>query len=244
MRVVRSVPAVVAPVLAAVLTARVAAAGDCTIVRRTAVDRDAPDVQTEYWSRGRLIVDDAGQTSVVDFGAGRFTWIDKDAKTYSVVSLDDVRRQLRTVGAVVQSLPPAARGLLGLQRRLALSATGNTTPVAGHEAREYGITGDDVTGWLWLAEDLDPTRLLGDDAARWWQGGEPLRIVGPLADVAQAVSDGKLRGMPMWVTLDAGAAGHSSHVTSEVVSVRTDRPPRDLARIPDGYRRTSSPLAP
>ena len=229
--------------LAALLLAEAAAAAEYTITRRTSIDQGTPADQTEYWSHKRLVVDDPAQTSIVDFGAGRFTAIDKDARTYVVVPLDDLRRQLLAVGALVDALPPALRDLLGLGRAISLSPNGNSTRIADHDAREYGIGGEQVTGWLWLAEDLDPGRILGDDAAQWWRSGGPLRAVGPLADVAQAISEGKLKGMPMWVTIEAGSANGTVHVTSQVTAVREEPPPPDVGKIPDGYRRAASPLA-
>jgi hypothetical protein len=231
-------------VLAAlVLVVEGAAAADYTILRRTSIDDAGFQEQTEYWGRKRLVVDDSVQRTIVDFATDRLTLVDKDARSYVEMPLDAVRRQLLVVGAVVDNLPPRAREMIGLGGKITLSPNGNSTTLAGREAKEYGVGGERVTGWVWLAESLDPTTILGDEAASWWRAGGPLRA-GPLADVAQAISDGKLRGMPLWVTLIAGSESGTTHITSQVTSVREEPPPPDVGRVPEGYRKETTPVGP
>ncbi len=228
--------------LLAVACGTLARAADWTIVRRTTVEGGTRDEQTEYWSRKRLVVDDPTQRTIVDFGAGTLTSVDKDERTYFTMPLEKLRRQLLAVGAILDRLPPAARDLAGLDRKLSLTPNGNETTLAGHRAREYLIAGEGVTGWVWLADDLDPTTILGDEAAAWWKSGGPLSAIGPLADVARAIAAGDLRGMPMWANVTAGTESRATSFTSEVVSVREGAAPADVARVPDGYRKESAPL--
>jgi hypothetical protein len=231
-------------VLVLVAAASLASAADYTIVRRTVVDDGGTTEQTEYWSHKRLVIDDPAQRSIVDFAAGTLTIADKEERTYSAVPLERLRRQLLVVGAVVDNLPSAAREMLGLGRRVTLSPNGNVTRIADHDAKEYGIGGDGVRGWVWLAEDVDPVAILGDEAASWWRAGGPLRAIGPLADVAQAISEGKLKGMPVWAWLTAGSESGTVTVSSDVVSIRQGAAPPDVARVPADYAKRPSPLEP
>ena len=217
-------------------------AADYTIVRRTTIDGGTPQEQTEYWGRGRLVVDDADQRTIVDFGKNEVTAIDKGDRSYWKMPLDRVVRQLVAIGAAVEALPEAARDMLGLGRRVTLSPTGNTSTIAGREAKEYGVGGDGVRGFVWLAEALDPRTILGDDAAAWWRGGGPLRAVGPLADVAQAIGEGKIRGMPLWVSVTSMSERHNTTIESQVTAIREESPPADIGRLPEGLRREEPPL--
>jgi hypothetical protein len=217
-------------------------ATDYTITRRTTIDNGTPQEQTEYWGRKRLVVDDTQQRYTVDFGKQQVTAIDKDERTYWTLPLDRVVRQLLAIGAAGDALPEPAREMLGLTRRVSVSPTGDTSTIATRQAKEYALGGDGVRGFVWLAEDIDPGTLLGDEAAAWWRGGGPLRAVGPLEDVAQAIGQQKIRGMPVWVSLTATSESRSTTVDSQVSAIREEPPPPDIERLPDGLRRVQPPL--
>jgi hypothetical protein len=222
------------------ILAATAAATDYRILRRTSVDGGDSGEQTEYWGPRRVVVDDAAQRTIVDFGAGTATLVDKEGRTFSRIRLEDLRRGLVAVGSLIERLPPAARELLGVSGDVTLASTGNFTTIAGHRAREYGAGGRNVTGWVWLAEDLDPRAILGDDATVWWRAGGPLRAVGPLGDVARAIEAGHLKGMPVWAWLTVGSERGTTTIASEVVSIDAERPPADIGRPPPGYRETGT----
>jgi len=215
--------ALAAFVLALATTA--SAADAWKIVRRTSIDGGAHEVQTEYWERGRVVVDDPAQRTTVDFRAGTATVVDKERRTTSTIELEDLRRALVAIGALVDWLPPAARDALGTGRTVTLASTGNFTTIAGHRAREYGVGGDGVTGWVWLAEDVDPREILGDDASAWWRAGGPLRAITPLADVMRAIESGHLRGMPVWAWLTIGSTDGTTTIASDVISITKEQPP-------------------
>src|SRR6185369_17356498 len=219
-----------------------AGASDYTIIRRTTIDAGTPQEQTEYWGRKRLVVDDTRQRYTVDFGKQQVTAIDKDERTYWTLPLDRVVRQLLAIGAAVDALPEPAREMLGLTRRVSVSPTGDTSTIATRQAKEYALGGDGVRGFVWLAEDIDPGTLLGDEAAAWWRGGGPLRAVGPLEDVAQAIGDLKIRGMPVWVSVTTTSESRSTTVESQVTAIREESPPADVGRVPEGMRQESPPL--
>jgi hypothetical protein len=220
-----------------------AQAADYTVLRRTIIDDGSPQQQTEYWSRNRLVVDDSAQRMIVDFAAGTLIVADKERRTYTQLALDDVRRGLSFVSAIVEQLPSATRELLGLGRKVTVTSTGNTTKIAGHAAKEYGVSGEGVRGWVWLAEDLDPGKLLGDEAAAWWRAGGPLHGAGVLIDLAYAIGEQKLAGMPVWAAVTAGSPDGTVSIDSQVVAVREEKPPADVGKVPEDYRRESSPLA-
>jgi hypothetical protein len=221
-----------------------AGATDYTILRRTTIDAGSPSQQTEYWGTKRLIVDDSGQRTMVDFRKREVTAIDKDERTYWTLPLDRVARQLLAIGAAVEALPEPAREMLGLTRHVSVAPTGNTSEIAGRRTREYALGGDGVRGFVWLAEDIDPGAILGDEAAAWWRGGGPLRAVGPLEDVARAIGEQKIRGMPMWVSVTATSDSRSTTVESQVTEIREEAPPADIDRVPEGLRREAPPLPP
>jgi len=228
--------------LALVVISSLAAAADYTIVRRTTIDAGTPHEQTEYWGPGRLVVDDGAQRTIVDFRKQQVTGIDRDERTYWTMPLDRIVRQLVAIGAAVEALPEPARDMLGLARTVSLSPMGNTSNIAGRDAKEYGIGGDGVRGVVWLAEDLDPAAILGDDAAMWWRAGGPLRGVGPLGDVTRAIAEQKIRGMPVWLSLTTTSERRSTTVESRVVGVREEAAPADVDRLPAGFRREDPPL--
>lgn len=230
----------IAALLALALLARLAGAADYTIVRRTTIDRKTTQ-QTEYWSPKRLVVDDAAQRTIIDFRTGRVLLADKEERSYTEIPMSALRRQLDAVGAILDRLPASAREAVGLGGSVTLAPNGNRTTIAGHAADEYGVGGDGVTGWVWLAPDLDPATILGDEAAAWWRTGGPLAI-GPLAGIARAITEGGVKGMPMRASINAGSKRGAVDVESKVLSVRAEPPPPDVAKVPAGYRKATSPL--
>lgn len=107
----------------------------------------------EYWSDRGLVVDDPEQRLIVDCTARQLTIADKERRTYSVLSLDQIGRQLSALDGMVQRLLPELRDALGVGRRIDVTATSERSTIAGHPAREYAVSGDDVRGSVWTTED-------------------------------------------------------------------------------------------
>jgi hypothetical protein len=226
---------------AIVLTAGFATAahgGDLLV--RTRVTIQGASRSTEevcHWTGGKKVIDGERLRSIIDYQRGTVTTLDKRDRTYRVTKLDDLRREIERMTAMMN------RGLRGLSRerrdgmgqagfdprpRFTLRPTGRSERIAGHPAYELILDGGPLTGSIWVNPDI---RRPSED--REWApftdrfGG--LDVMGSKFASAMA----RLRGWPVRTDLYTPA---DTTVHSEVVDVRLDEPAPELLELPEGYR--------
>jgi hypothetical protein len=146
---------------------------------------------------------------IVDLHGKTMTLANKDDKTVSVKPLDVLRRQLDSV---------------------TLKATGKTEKIAGHDAREYTITGGGLSGSVWLAGGFN----VPDDTRAWALRAGVLSPKVPVPTLGEAMA--RAKGMPMRSSVSLMVGSEKMDVRTEVVSVTDGVVPADIASVPPGFK--------
>src|SRR5262244_276601 len=100
-----------------------------------------PNDETVYITDDKMVTDSAGVRTIVDLGKQDMTSIDKAQKTYTVVTFDDLRKQMDMLRQSLDSMPPDARkqmaALFDDSQPVVIKETGKTETIAGHSAKEH-----------------------------------------------------------------------------------------------------------
>jgi uncharacterized protein DUF4412 len=222
------------------VSAAVAAPTDLMLRQKTwgPAGPEAAAESVQYASGKTMILDDPSMRWIANLGGRTLTLVDKRERTYTVLSFDDLQRQATRADEALESLPPQAREMLGLDEPASVKPTGRQETIAGYRAREYALRGGPATGTIWVTDQLS----LPPGAADWEQLASSLgggfRPGGVLAKELR-----KLTGVPLRTQVTVRVGQQQTESTSEVVEVRHEPPPRDLLGVPSGYRRVSAPGA-
>jgi hypothetical protein len=211
----------------------VAHADDLMIRRRVTTTGGLPEDIVEYTTDHKAVSDDGQTRTIVDFEAKTITTIDAKARTYWTISFDELRRQKEDMATRFRQLPPAVRDAMGLERPPAVTPTGRTEKIAGHDADEYRVEAGPITGVVWATDEVEPPKA----AADWKRLAGPGE--GPLKGLGEAMA--KIKGLPLRTVTTIGAGDERSTTTDEVIEVDDDSPPSELLEIPDGYKKIAQP---
>jgi hypothetical protein len=233
---------VVLPSLA--LLAGAALAGDLTLRQRTTTTgggRSLAREETQY-AHGDLLVIDAPDTrTIVDVGANTMTVADKQAKTYFVMTFDDMRRQADAVQARANEMPPDVKKMLdemlGTGATVTVERTGKRDTIAGHVANEYTLSAGPFRGSIWTTDAI----TLPEGVRKWRElSASATAPAGPARPLAQALA--QVKGVPLRTGM-AATLGRGGSITTatEVLEVRTTEAPADVLRIPPGFTKASPP---
>ena len=69
----------------------------------------APNDETVYITNDKIVTDSAGVRTIVDLDKQNMTSIDKTQKAYTVVTFDELRKQMDMLRQSLDSMPPDAR---------------------------------------------------------------------------------------------------------------------------------------
>jgi len=191
----------------------------------------APQEQMLYWTDTMRVTDETHRRSIVDFNAHTLTSVDKDRKTYTVRSFDELRKQGEQATRHFESMPKEAKKhLAGMDTPVTLRPTGTTQTITGYEAKEYAIGGGPYSGSLWATEAID----LGPRAQEWRElaaaiSGGP----GPAGQLAEAMT--KIKGFPLRIAITTAVAGKQFTVTTEAVEITEKAAPPDVLTVPEGF---------
>jgi hypothetical protein len=225
------------PVLALVLSLPAAAAAKDLMVRqRTTASGAAPFEQTQYFTARTMVTDDPHVRMILDLDAQKLTLADKDRRSYSVMTFDELRQLSESAANQLDDLPPEQRKEFGLDAPVRVDPTGRTQTIAGHAAREYTVDAGPAKGKIWMSEDLPLPEV-----AREWERlgasiGGPRRAGGKLAAALA-----KLQGIPMRTAMTITMGPQKAETTTEVLEIREAAPPAELLRVPDGFTKGPPP---
>jgi hypothetical protein len=227
--------------LALTATSAAAAAPTHLMLRQKTWGPAGPEAAAEsvqYASGKTMVLDDPSTRWIANLGGRTLTLVDKRQRTYSVLSFEDLQRQATRAEEALESLPPQARDMLGLDTPATVTPTGRQETIAGYRAREYALRGGPATGTIWVTDELS----LPPGAADWERLAASLgggfRPGGVLAKELR-----KLTGVPLRTQVTVRIGQQQMESTSEVVEVRHEPPPPELLGVPRGYRRVSAPGA-
>jgi uncharacterized protein DUF4412 len=232
----------IAAAVALVALAVPAGAADLVIHQRsTTGEHAAPREETVYLTGDTVVTDSAQSRMIVDAKAKTITMADKDERTYSVLTFDDVRDQMEQVKKSMESMPPEVRkmfeDLTQGGAKVSVTPTGKTATIAGYAAKEYAIAGGPYGGTVWITDAIETPPQL----AQWRELVDRGTGVGggPSHELAEALAT--LKGFPLRTHIVTTAAGRTFAVSTEVLDVKEGTPPADVARVPTGYTKRQPP---
>jgi hypothetical protein len=140
--------------------------------------------QTLYYTPAVRITDDVRTTSIIDLDRRTVTFIDKQAKTYSVTTFDELAARDDRHDDRVRELPPQVRDMVESGDPVKITPTGRTLEVAGQATREYkvesrGMTAPSGSPRSWISatgprsgcvsasSSAAPSRREGSSIGRW-----------------------------------------------------------------------------
>jgi hypothetical protein len=209
------------------------------LVLRQRITSTAPSTQpveeVRYLTPTSRITDDAHSRSIVDLATERMTTIDKDRKTYSVTTFQELQRASVVQQRRVEQAPAELKWLL--DPPVDVQPTGRRQKIGGFDAREYIFASGEVSGAVWIADDLRAPM-----AGPAWEkfttavGGNQ----GPAGKLEQALS--KLDGLPVRAISTTAFGADKVTITTEVVEVRHEPPPAEILAVPEGFTKIDTPV--
>ncbi len=227
---------------ALILGLALAAAGcggtsDLAIRQRVTDSRSAttPHEEMQYLTTSGRITDDAHVRTIVDLRANTLTTIDKDKKTYSIVTFDELRRESAAQERRLRGAPSEVMQMLDPPMQLA--PTGKRQRILGRETTEYAFSAGEMTGSVWVTTELQvPT-----DPAAWQRFVNAMHgLHGSTGKVAEGIA--ALGGLPLRATSTVTIGQDSATIITEVLDVQRQSPPPELGTIPEGFRQVKSAI--
>jgi hypothetical protein len=194
-----------------------------------------PSDETVYITNDKIVTDSAGVRTIVNLDAQSMTSVDKAQKTYTVVTFEELRKQMDMLRQSLDSMPPDARkqmaALFDDSQPVVVKQTGKTETIAGHSAKEHSLSGGPYSGYVWTTEEIDTPA-----AFTKWKGLEGMRG-GAARRLGEAMQ--QLKGFPLRTKIDMKTGGNPISLTNEVVEVKEGSPPKDALTVPSGYAKTA-----
>lgn len=188
--------------------------------------------QTLYYTPAVRITDDVRTTSIIDLDRRTVTFIDKQAKTYSVTTFEELAARDDRHDDRVRELPPKVRDMVESGDPVKITPTGRTLEVAGQETREYKVESRGMDGSVWIAEDLD----IGDRAQEWLRVSDLFGgTLTPGGKLDRALAERKGVVLRRQIRIDPLPL-----VVVEALEVKREVPPSSLRRVPSGFTQVSS----
>lgn len=188
---------------------------------------------TQYWTDAKMVTDAPTSRTITDFGAKTLTMVDTSKKTYLTVTFDDMRQRAAALQKRLQDLPPNAHGEMGDvmfdESPVKLKPTGKSEKIAGYEAKQYTIDGNNISGSVWITDAFDVS-------AQMQARQKAVAAKSPTDRVAAAVA--AVKGMPMRQELSIVKGPMTLTSTMEVLEVSEKAPPADILKVPDGFTKT------
>ncbi len=218
-----------------------ATATDVTIRQRvtSSMPGAKPHEEMQYITATKHVSDSAERRTIVDLEAKTLTSVDKEKKTYWVMTAEDLRRQREALEQQLARMPPEARRMMeSMDSPVTLKPTGRTERIAGYEATEYAIEGGATTGSVWMTTAIDVPM----DEKEWerFAGGAGARQ-GPGAKLAEAMA--ALKGLPLRSTMTTAMGPSRYSATTEALEVKEARPPAEVLGVPADFRKVDSPVS-
>lgn len=189
-----------------------------------------------------MIVDEPNSRMIVDFVGRSLTSIDKNKRTYIVLTFDDMKEQMeaarRALALQTADYPPDAKAQLermgeAIGERnspVEVKALGKYEKIAGYDVEEYSFSGTAARGSLWISKDL-PLPLAAKELDAFRESTEGMK--GANRQFAVAMAQTKSLPLRTVMSIDLGPDGTT--MTNEVLEVRAEKPPSDVVDVPEGF---------
>jgi hypothetical protein len=196
-----------------------------------------PSEETVYLMGNRIVTDSNAMRTIVDLDKKTITAVDKRKQTYSVLTFDELKAQMDALRRSIDKLPPEVRQqvspLFEEGEPVVVTPTGRTETIAGHKANEHKLSGGPYTGAVWTTSDLEtPPEFKKWKAIEQSRGGAARRL-------GEAME--KVSGFPLRTQLKVKTAAEPIELSNEVLEVREETPPADVAKVPDGFTKQAAP---
>lgn len=187
---------------------------------------------TEYITAKLSVSDGSSSRTIVDLEAKTLTMIDKQRKTYAVMTFDDLRRRGEEMRKKLDELPPEVRRRMSGDADATVKPTGRTERIAGYDAKEYSLEAGIMKGSIWTTEAI-PTP---GDRQQWKQFASASGATqGPGGKVTEALAN--IEGFPLRTVITQEMGPVKVTMTNETLEVRQQSPPPGMVTVPDGFRR-------
>ncbi len=240
-----------------------AAAEDLTLVAKVTRNGAPQATATSYISADKIrTAQGDGQESILDLKTGQMTVIDGRAKTYFVITLDDLAQmkarleqqmnspEMKRAQDQMKNLPPDIQkrmeAAMGGAASFTVQKTGATRKIAGYTCETWTIT---------MGQFSKTEECLTNDLAlppQTWTAfrdfADSMRsataAMGPMAkgiaDMQQKMK--AMTGFPLATSVTTSVIGHTTSSATEVTEVRKGPIPASAWEIPAGYKKIDSPM--
>lgn len=200
-----------------------------------------PRDETVYIAGDKIVTESSAARTIVDVEEKTITAADKEKRTYSTVTFDDLQAQMEALRKSFDSLPPEARkqmgGLFDEGEPVSITPTGKTETIAGYPAKEHALKGGPYSGSVWTTDAIETP-----PAFQKWKRMEPSRG-GAARRLGEAMQ--KLSGFPLRTRIEFQTGNRPITMTNEVAEVTEGSPPAELLRVPSGFtKQAPSPSGP
>jgi hypothetical protein len=192
---------------------------------------------TCYWGERLRVTDDAKRRVSFDLDTKTVTVLDKKSNAYFTLTFDQILQQRQAQDKRFEALPLDERKKVGLDKPIELMASGKSETIAGRSAKEYTFGGAQLTGSVWIAEELQPP----PGWAEWNNVIANIESSG-YAGRQLAESIGRLKGYPMRSTLNVTMGAQQSAFTIEVVEASHGAIPPEMTAPPPGAIKAEAPI--
>jgi len=218
--------------------------------------------QTDYFTASKMRTSRVDTDTIIDFGTGTLTMIDKKKKEYSQVTAEQLEAAMKQAQAQMAQaqaqmeqqmakVPPEMRekiqqamGGMGGAMAAAITVTkGGTKKVAGYDTQQYTITiGDTMKHEVWnttaLQLPFDPAQF------RRMSGFANPAAFGPGAQGMSKMAEKmkEVQGFTLAETTSVKVMGRGNETSKEAVEIKKGPVPADAFAVPAGYKKVESPM--
>jgi hypothetical protein len=192
---------------------------------------------TCYWGQRLRVTDDAKRRVSFDLDTKTVTVLDKTSNAYFTLTFDQVLQQRQAQDQRFESLPLEEKKKVGLDKPIELIPSGKTETIAGLRAQEYTFGAAQLSGSVWIAEELQPP-------SSWAEWNNVIANVesSGYAGRRLAESIGRIKGYPVRSTLNVKMGAQQNAFTFEVVDASRGAIPQELTGPPAGAIKAEAPI--
>ena len=211
---------------------------DLVIKRKVTTLGGGPNVEsTCYWGERLRVTDDDKRRVSFDLDTKTVTVLDKKSNAYFTLTFDQVLQQRQAQDKRFETLPLEERKKVGLDKPIELTPSGKTESIAGRPSKEYTFGAAQLSGSVWIAEDLQPSPTW----AEWTNVIANIESSG-YAGRQLAESIGRIKGYPMRSTLNVTMGAQQTAFTVEVTEASTGTIPQEMTKPPAGAIKAEPPI--
>jgi hypothetical protein len=215
-----------------------AAANDLIIKRQVTTPGGGASIDsTCYWGERLRVTDDPQRRVSFDLDTKTVTVLDKKSNAYFTLTFDQVLQQRQAQDQRFEGLPLEERKKVGLDKAIELTPSGKAETIAGRPAKEYTFGAAQLSGSVWIAEDLQAP-------SGWAEWNNVIANVesSGYAGRKLAESIGRIKGYPVRSTLNVTMGAQQTAFTVEVTEVLHGVIPPEMTKPPAGAIKAEAPI--